>query len=510
MSYRVLLAIGGSAGAADASVVLEEAGDAVVVGHVPATGQIVSAIQETNPDIVLLHEDLGPLPVLELARQLAASFPEVAVILAVRNQSPDLLRAALRSGVRGVVGLPFAVEEIQGALQGAGLWSRSVRERLLREPDGQVAGGGVMVALAGAKGGVGTTTLAVHLALLTARARPEVSVCLVDLDLQAGDVRSLLDLNYGRGIHDLLDVADDLTGRQLEDSLYLHPSRLRILLPPQEGEEAEAVGTRAARQILGAIRTHFDVVIVDAGTIVSDASAVAVEMADQTLVVTTPDVPALRAANRLVELWTRLQIRKDGIGVVLTRTSKDAEVQPDLVAKVVSVPLLRAAVPAAYRELEAPANTGAPDRLEDGLVRRALVGLGRELRLLPAAGGERRRRLSRQSGHVAIEALGLTPLMAVAVLLLFQMVLAGLTFVFAGHAAAEGARQLAVGGPVQDAVTADLPDLWRRSAEIEVGRDDVRVTLAVPALAPGFDTPLRVPMRAGAVIEENLPRAGGG
>lgn len=506
MSYRILLGIDEPGIAAEASAILEETGEAEVVERVRSSGEVSSALRDTPVDVALLHEDLGPLPVLDLARQLAGRFPEVAVVLVVRNQSPEILRAALRAGVRGVVGLPFALEEVHAALQGAGSWSRIVRDHVMREPgDDTATPGGAMVTLVGAKGGVGTTTLCVYLALMAARQSTESSVCLVDLDLQAGDVRGLLDLTYGRGLSDLIDVAEEVSGRQLEDSLYLHASRLRVLLPPERGEEAEDVGTRAARQILGAIRTHFDIVIVDAGTLVTDATAVATEMADQTILVTTPDVLALRATSRMLDLWARLQVRKDGIAVLVNRMSKDAEVQPELIRRVVQAPLVRTMIPSAYRELEAPSNTGVPERLEDGPLRRALAGLGQELGLLPSGGGQgRRRRLSRQSGHVAVEALGMAPLVAVIVLLLFQLVLAGLTFVFAGHAAQEGAHALSLGAAVEQAARADLPEAWRDGMTVRIGADEVEVTLSVPSLAPGFDTPLRVPVQAGAVLESAL------
>ena len=122
-----------------------------------------------------------------------------------------------------------------------------------------------MVAIAGAKGGVGATTVAVHLALEAARRGPDRSVCLVDFDLQAGDVRSYLDLTHRRSVGDLVDVASDLSSRQLDESLSAHPSGLRVLLPPPEGERAEDVTGDVARRILGALRSRFDVVVVDVG-----------------------------------------------------------------------------------------------------------------------------------------------------------------------------------------------------------------------------------------------------
>lgn len=513
MDDRVLIAVDDEQLASDAATIVDEAteGATTVVQRVRSTNEVLLTLDDLAVDIVLIDEALGPLPVLDLVRQLATRFPEVAVIVATRNQSAELLRSALRAGVRGVVGLPFTLEEMQAALQGAGQWSRSVRDRVAREvlagSAADVPGGG-MITLAGAKGGVGTTTLALHLALAAARSSPSITVCLVDLDLQGGDVRSLLDLRYRRGIEDLIDVIDDMSGRQLEDSLYPHPSRLRILLPPAHGEVAEEITTRVARQVLGAIRTRFDLVVVDSGTTVTDASAVAVEMADRAVIVATPDVPALRSANRLIDLWARLNIRKEDIAVALNRVSNQAEVQPDLASKVLDAPLIGAAIPAAFNELEAATNTGVPDRLEPGLVQRALGRLGRELELLPKV-TRARRRFARDDGSAVVEHVGISQVVAVVLVLLSQIVLVGLTFVYAGHAASEAAHAVSIGAPASS-VAGQLPGAWRDEAQVDVGTGYVEVRLPVPTLLPGMHLPWTIPARVGTVAEAAHPGSSGG
>jgi pilus assembly protein CpaE len=239
--------------------------------------------------------------------------------------------------------------------------------------------GGRMVVVAGAKGGVGTTTLAAQLALEGASAAKNRPVCLVDLDLQTGDVGVLLDVAHRRSIADLIEVVDDISARHLDETLYRHQSGLRVLLAPPEGELAEDVTGAIARQVLGAIKFRHEVVVVDVGCRVSEATAAAVEMADDVVVIVTPDVPAMRAANRLISMWERLQIRKDGMRCVVNRVSKDLEIQPELVRRVVDVPTVPSTIPASFRALEQALNTGAPARLQDGLFKRAMANLALEL-----------------------------------------------------------------------------------------------------------------------------------
>ena len=503
MSYKLLLGIPDLGLASEASTLIAEDSEHHIVDSIADAGALISALGLHDIDCVLLHEDIGPLPVMELARDIGVRYPGLGVVLIVRERTPEVLRAALHSGIRDVLAMPLSFEEIQAGIRSASMWSQAVRERIAGEASDEAAGvGGVMIAVAGAKGGVGTTTTAVRLALEAAKSGTQRSVCLVDFDLQAGDVGILLDLNHRRSIVDLFEVAEDLSQRQLEETLYVHLSGLRVLLAPAQGEHGEEVRAFVARQVMGAIKLRFDVVIVDVGTIVTEANAVAVEMADEVLVVTTPDVPALRAANRLTALWERLQVRKtDQVKVVVNRVNKSLEVQPDLVRKVVAAPLAKVVLPAAFKDLESAANTGVPDRLQDGSLRHAFVKLGQEVNVLPMRSGRRRLALRGQRGQVAAETMGVFPLIGLIGLLLWQTVLVGFTFVLAGHAAREGARELAVGNSAYAAAADDVLPAWREGMRVQQGGNSVIVTLKVPALVPGLATNIRISVRAGTVIE---------
>ncbi|HWC11320.1 MAG TPA: AAA family ATPase [Acidimicrobiales bacterium] len=508
MTYRLLVGVADGRLADEVAALTEESAELTVAGSATSGSEVIDALGALDPDVVVLHEELGPLPAMDLAREVALRVPHVGIVLIVRDSTPEVLRAALQCGVRDVVTTPLSFEEFQTAATSASSWSRAVRHRVagdLVEPSDAV--GSVLVAFAGAKGGVGTTTLAVHLACEAVRSSPHRSVCLVDLDLQSGDVGGLLNVNHHqRSVLDLVEVADDLSDRSLEESLYVHPSGLRVLLAPREGERSEEVVGPAARRILAAIKSRFDLVVVDCGAVMTEAGAVAAEVADRTVVLTTPDVAALRAANRLLALWARLQIRKpEDVTLVVNRSSREREVQPDLVRRVVAAPLGRTPVPDGLGQLEAATNTGVPDRLPDGPVRRAIRELALELGLVTP---RRAARFGRRgdAGQVTAETVGVTFVLMVVALFLWQVVVTGYTYVLAGHAAREGARRLAVGevGAVVPTVSGDLPSPWRDGMRVAVGDYRVEVTLRVPAVVPGYDTRFSMSASAGTVREDRV------
>ncbi|MDI5970050.1 AAA family ATPase [Streptomyces sp. SL13] len=337
------------------------------------------------PDVVLVHERIGPLPALELVREVALRFPAVGVVLMSADTGPAVYSAAMDAGARGVVALPLSYEELAPRVQAAAGWAAGVR-RHLGGGDGTQAGpAGTVVTVCGAKGGVGTTVAAVQLALAARSAG--VPVALVDLDLQTGDLASYLDVQFRRSVADLAEITD-ISPRVLADAMFSHPSGLSLLLAPADGEQGETVTDRAARQIVTALRSRFAVVVVDCGSQLSGAGAVAVELADTALLLTTPDVVSVRAAKRTVRMWDRLQVRKpQDIRMVVNRLGRQTEIQPPLVERITGTPVTRAAVPAAFKELQPVVDSGHLDELDArSTVRQALWALAAEIGILtPAA-----------------------------------------------------------------------------------------------------------------------------
>ncbi|MET8770680.1 AAA family ATPase [Streptomyces sp. NPDC004658] len=338
------------------------------------------------PEVVVVHERIGPVPALELIREVALRFPAVGVILVTTDASPGLFAAAMDSGARGLVALPLSYEELANRVQAVGQWSTGVRRHLGHGAEMLAGAGGTVVTVSGAKGGVGATLTAIQLAL-AAQASGRATA-LVDLDLQTGDVASYLDIQFRRSVADLAAITD-ISPRVLADAVFRHDTGLALLLAPGEGERGEEVTDRATRQLVSALRSRYEVVVVDCGAQLSGAGAAAVEMADTALLVTTPDVIAVRAAKRTVRMWDRLQIRKaEETTVVVNRHSRSTEIQPALVQRITGTALARTAVPANFRELQGVVDAGRLHELDaKSTVKQALWALAGELGLVKAAEG---------------------------------------------------------------------------------------------------------------------------
>ncbi|MFI6851948.1 CpaE family protein [Streptomyces sp. NPDC050416] len=401
MPTRILPAVGDADAVRSITTLLSQLPDAEPVAPVVDSTQLIDTLArlaaesvDELPEVVVVHERIGPVPALELIREVALRFPAVGVILVTSDASPGLMQAAMDYGARGMVALPLSYEELASRVQAVAQWSVGVRRHLGAGADVFTGVGGTVVTVSGAKGGVGTTLTAIQLAL-AAQASGR-STALVDMDLQTGDVASYLDVQFRRSVVDLAAITD-ISPRVLADAVFRHDTGLVLLLAPAEGERGEDVTDRAARQIVSALRSRYEVVVIDCGAQLNGAGAAAVEMADRALLITTPDVVAVRGAKRAVRMWDRLQIRKaEETTVVVNRYSRGTEIQPPLIQKITGTAVAATAVPANFKELQSVVDAGRIHELESkSTVKQALWGLAGELGLVKVPEGAQKAGRSR-------------------------------------------------------------------------------------------------------------------
>lgn len=504
MIARALLAISREVLRSQTMAALAEMHDIEVVGAAENSGDLLLALETgADIDLVILDDQIGSLPFQALTREVLSRHPDIGVVLVTTEPTAAFYQAAMDAGARAVVEGPPSVDELAGRIPPILDWQRQVRAMAGHGLAGSHEVAGRLIAFTGAKGGVGTSTVALHAALLAVSANPDRRVCFVDLDLQQRGVRQLLDLNGRRTIADLVSIADSLTGRNLDEAVLVHQTGLRILLAPQHGEQAEDITGEIARQVLAGAKGHYDLLIVDCGSVVTEASAVGMEFADDIALVTTADVPSLRAAYDKIEMLSRLQIAKNNdVKLLFNKVSSRNEVQPEFGRRITGADSYKVALAEDWRRLEPVANSLAPLELEDGPFRRSVVALGRELRLnagdqraprsAPVADEDevaprsRRRRRVRESGQVTVEAtVGLAVAMVI-FLVLMQTALFAIGAVSARRAADAAALVGSRGGDLAEARSAAeqrIPGMFGVDVRTADGRR-YEARLDVPTLLP--------------------------
>lgn len=528
------------------SQLAEAVADVDVAGVAETTAELTALVVGHEVDLVLVHDDLGPEPVHQVVRDLSLRRPASITLVVSADDDPGAMSTAMDAGARGVLRYPLSFAEVQQRVVNALDWSRHMRELLANAgtSDPSVRGRATVVAVGGSKGGVGTTTLATHLAWDVKREVPSHKVLVVDLDLEKGDVSSLVEARYRTSIADLAKVADDLSVRTVADAVFEHESGLHLLLPPLDVRDVEWVTPAAIRQVLALVRQQYDLVVIDVGSHVTAVQAAVVEIADEVVAVVTPDLISLRALRRNLGWWESLGVRKqDAVHVLLNKHSKADEIQPETARKLSPATLLATVVPDVGRRLETASNSRTPELVTDVSWWRTLRAFGREVGVVRAraadddssprqegrpvvavpqvpgaapgqgpesaeagdveqggrrAGGRRALRGgTKDRGAVSVEFLGVIPAVLLVVAMLWQLGVVGMTYMWTGYAASAAARAAAVHETpleVREAARDRVPAGLRSSLQVTTGPGSrVSVQSKVPLVAPGvLDLPWTV------------------
>lgn len=182
---------------------------------------------------------------------------------------------------------------------------------------------GRLVALLGASGGCGTSTLAVNLATILARDHARCG--LIDLKPGAGDLAALLDLRPEHNLADLCLNAARMDRAMFEAALVTHPSGVSLLAPPQLYDEIRLVTPRGVQKSLNLSRESFPWTVADLEDCFHEEQVIALRQADFILLVFRLDFTALRNARRALEHFERLAIPMGQIRLVINRYGQARE-----------------------------------------------------------------------------------------------------------------------------------------------------------------------------------------
>lgn len=333
-----------------------------VVGSCDSKACLAMA-RELKPDAILASDVEASVPALEISHQVYRSLAGTVTMVLARPeqvQDPAYVRRAMQNKASDVLPeRPLLDALTRSLIEAVKLEGGHAEVRGSRRGRAPREGGGQLVALCSPKGGVGKSVLAANVGALIAVENPELRVALIDLDLQFGDQAVLLDLERTRSILDLLSVVGELTSDALQTAVIVHPSGLRVLLPPAEPEQADLVDEKSVREILLAFRRYHDLVLVDTSSRLSEVTLMALEQADQILLVCTPDVLSIWKARAFLGLCEGMGVSKDSVRLVINRTSGRSEIQPaELRELFADRPWVE--IPADFFALQAYINSGRP------------------------------------------------------------------------------------------------------------------------------------------------------
>ena len=269
-----------------------------------------------NPALILLDVMLPKLDGYAVAAKIRAEEVDahVPIIMLTAEAEVEQKIRGLRAGADDYLVKPFHPAELLARIKS--LLARFAPKDLLvgRPPLGRV------LAFYGAKGGVGTTTIAINVAIALQRELGR-RVCLVDANLQFGDHRVFMDLGLDR--KSIVDVvsAPSIDADLLRGVLVEHDSKIDLLLAPPTPEMAELVTKEHLTQIIDVLRGVYDYVVVDLDKRLDDMNLGVFAAAENLFVVLTADLSCLKNVRLVLETLGHIGYEGGRVKLILNRSN---------------------------------------------------------------------------------------------------------------------------------------------------------------------------------------------
>ncbi len=286
----------------------------------PSPRDLAATLGGGAPHLVFLDVASDREQALQLLSDMTRLEPSIQIIALLAGNEPDLILRCLRAGAVDFLIQPFTSDQMEAALA-----------KLARLQPGGESGGqepGKIFAVMPAKGACGATTIACNLAFQWKRLGAK-RVLLADLDPLAGTMSFLLKIKSTFSFLDALQRAHELDS-DLWGAMVTTVSGVDVLLSPELMVEGSAELTDPA-PILEYARHAYDIIVVDTGGVYGEWNLNTARLANELLLVTTNELPALQAAQRALSYLDTNRIGRWKIRLLVNRYFRDVGLSREVI-----------------------------------------------------------------------------------------------------------------------------------------------------------------------------------
>jgi pilus assembly protein CpaE len=288
-------------------------------------GKVAAQIGQLRPDVVIVDALLqGRIKGPALIAQLHAARAGVPVIVLTVPQKP--IQADPENGIHAVLSMPFSGYDLISRIHGV--------QALFQET--QATGNARLITVFAPKGGVGTTTIALNLAVALSQAGRRTA--LIDGSLQFGDLRALL--RVPMSAPSIVDLPTDRVAEgDLSDVLWRDPSGIDILLAPPRVEQNEMISVRDLDKILSLMRRVYDAIVIDTAVGLDERTLALLDVADTIVEIVTFDSTTIHNTLVMADTFRSLGYPASKVRYLVNRAdSAGGMSEQDLAAAIGRVP----------------------------------------------------------------------------------------------------------------------------------------------------------------------------
>ena len=319
-------------------------------GAVPvAVGDERSLREGTQPDVIVVDGRGDGALATGTIERLRLAAPNATIVNVALEAQPALILQSMRAGANEFFTWPLDEGPFHEML-------RRVAGR--RQTAAAQRPSATTLTFIGAKGGAGTTTVAVNCAVELARLSKRPTV-IVDLKAGLGEVALFLGVRSRYSLLDALDNMHRLDAEFLRELVAKHKSGLEILAGSEQFDRPSSADTAAVDEVFRLLARQYEYIVIDAGCQVNTCSTAAMYAADSICLVANPDVPSVRNAQRLLDKVQQLGLASERVRVLLNRAAEPYPIPPSQIEGALGHPIAHM-FPSDYRTVSAALNSGVP------------------------------------------------------------------------------------------------------------------------------------------------------
>ena len=323
-------------------------------GGVPVAIVEGRAGAEGAPDVVVIDIRADASSGMAAIERLRASQPSVAIFAIASSPEPNLILQAMRAGANEFFAWTPQDRTMEESFHGAVRRTAARREAVV----GSMKQPSVTHSFLGAKGGAGTTTVAVNCAVELARLTKRPTV-IVDLKPCLGEVALFLGVRPRFTVLDAIENLHRLDKEFLKELVAKHKSGLDILAGSEQFDRPNAQDAIGVEELLRVLGKLYDYIVIDAGNLINACAVAALYAADTVFLVANPDVPSIRNAQRLVDRVRQLGAGSERIRVLLNRTTDQHLIAPKQIETALGYGIHHSFA-SDYRTVSTALNSGVP------------------------------------------------------------------------------------------------------------------------------------------------------
>ncbi len=307
------------------------------------------------PDLIIVDIRGDAASAMPTVERLRTGTPSAGIFAVALTADPDLILQAMRAGANEFFIWPPADETFHGAI-------RRVASR--REAVQGARPAATTLVFFGAKGGAGTTTIAVNCGVELARLSKKPTV-IIDLKPGLGEVALFLGVRPRYSILDAIDNLHRLDREFLKELVVKHKSGLEILAGSDNFDRPGASDGSAIEELFRLLTRQYEYLVVDAGSQINSCTVAALYAADRMFLIANPDVPSVRNGQRLLERVRELGASGDRVRVLLNRAAEPYPIPPKQIETALGHPIHHM-FPSDYKTVSTALNSGVPLALSGG------------------------------------------------------------------------------------------------------------------------------------------------